>query len=59
MQRHRFDLFSFVFGVIFLAIAAFAVFRESLDTDLQAWIWPTALIVLGLGLFSSALRGKR
>lgn len=53
MLRHRFDPVSFVFGVVFLAVAGFAVSRESIDPDITQWVWPVVLLVLGTGLLAS------
>ena len=59
MPRHRFDPVSFAFGVVFLAVAGFAVSRESIDPDITQWVWPAALIVLGAGLLASTFRTGR
>lgn len=59
MPRHGFDPVSFVFGVVFLAVAGFAVSRESIDPDIEQWVWPAVLIVLGAGLLASTFRNGR
>ena len=56
MKRHNFDPLSFVFGVILILIAAAAVWDQSLRWDLNAWVVPAAVLVLGIGLLASALR---
>lgn len=59
MQRHSFDPISFVFGVLFLAIAGWAVSQESLAPDIGQWLWPGALILVGLGLLASVVGRSR
>ncbi len=59
MLSHRFDPVSFVFGVVFLVVAGFAASRESIDPDVAQWVWPAALIVLGVGLLASTFRTGR
>ncbi len=59
MPGHRFDPVSFVFGVVFLAVAGFAVSRESIDPDIEQWVWPAVLIVLGAVLLASTFRTGR
>lgn len=56
MKRHKFDPLSFVFGIILLLIAAAAIGNESLRWDLNAWVVPAAVLVLGIGLLASTLR---
>jgi len=58
MKSHRFDLLSFVFGVLFLLMAAAAVWDPSFRWDLGAWIVPAAVLTLGVGLLVSALRSS-
>lgn len=60
MYRHRFDAVSFVFGVIFLALAAmFALPVDPWDVyfgfDL-GWLLPTAILVVGVSLLVPVLR---
>lgn len=59
MKSHRFDLLSFVFGVLFLLMAAAAIWNTSMEWDLGAWIVPAAVLTLGLGLLASTLRSTR
>jgi len=56
MKSHRFDLLSFVFGVLFLLMAAAAVWDSSLRWDLGAWLVPAAVLTLGIGILVSTLR---
>ncbi len=58
MKSHRFDLLSFVFGVLFLLIAAAAVWNPSLRWDLGAWLVPVAVLTLGIGLLVSTLSSQ-
>lgn len=62
MNRHRFDPISFVFGALFVAIAAAIALPE---TPWQfvfggisfGWILPAALILVGVALLAPAFRG--
>ena len=59
MQRHRFDPLSFIFGLLFVAVAGVALVGGDLVVinDL-AWIAPAVLVVAGAALlFSTAGRG--
>lgn len=49
---HRFDPVSFVFGVLFIATAGFAAFRDVLPLDAR-WVFPAAFLVVGTGLLIS------
>jgi hypothetical protein len=55
MKSHRFDLLSFVFGVLFLLMAAAAVWDPSFRWDLGAWLVPAAVLTLGIGLLVSTI----
>lgn len=57
MKPHRFDPLSFVFGVVFILMALAATFRDQIDWDLGVWMFPAAVLVLGIGLLASGLRG--
>lgn len=59
MKPHRFDPLSFVFGVVFILMALAATFRDQIDWDLGVWMFPAAVLVLGIGLLASGLRGTR
>ena len=56
MKRHRFDPFSFVFGLIFLLIAGAGVWNQNFRWDLNAWVLPAAALFLGIALLASTLR---
>lgn len=58
MKSHGFDTLSFVFGIVFLAIAGSAVWNPSLRWDLGAWLIPAAVFALGVGLLVSTLRSQ-
>ena len=60
MQRHSFDVVSFLCGRFFVGAAAFAlaVGDELPDLDYR-WIWPVVIIVAGIGVLGSALIRKR
>jgi tellurite resistance protein TehA-like permease len=58
METHRFDILSFIFGALFLAFAAGVTWDVNFDLgfDLGAWIFPIALLVIGVALLASAVR---
>ena len=58
MKSHRFDPLSFVFGLVFVGMAAAAVWSDQIDWSIGAWIFPAAVLVLGIGLLASALRNS-
>lgn len=58
MKQHAFDPLSFLFGVFFIAVAGLAVWREEIDWNVGIWILPAAVLVLGIGLLASSLRGS-
>ncbi len=61
MSPHPFDPISFVFGALFMVtgIAALGTWLDirHLDAD-TSWFLPVALVVLGLGLLSSAVNRR-
>ena len=57
MERHRFDIVSFVFEIIFLGLGLTVMFIDEDITFLQArWIWPALLVVAGLAIVGFTLR---
>ena len=56
MKRHRFDPLSFVFGLIFLLVAGTAVWNQNFRWDVNAWVFPAAVLFLGIALLASTLR---
>ena len=60
MQRHDFDLISFLFGLLFAGLAvAWLVTGEVIDADLTKWFWPLILVVAGAVVLSSTLSRAR
>lgn len=57
MKQHRFDPLSFVFGVVFVVMAIAAAFRDQIDWNIGVWMFPIAVLVLGIGLLASSVRG--
>ncbi|MEN8234545.1 MAG: hypothetical protein ABFR89_06435 [Actinomycetota bacterium] len=55
MYRHTFDTVSFIFGVLFLALAGLAATEIDLPDDFGVWIVPGAVLLLGVGLAVSAI----
>ena len=58
MEQHRFDIVSFIFGVLFLGFAASATWRWDLDVgfDIGDWVFPIAILVIGVALLTSGIR---
>lgn len=59
MKLHRFDPLSFVFGIVFILMAVAASLRDQIDWSLGVWLFPAAVLVLGIGLLASGIRGTR
>lgn len=59
MERHRFDILSFVFGLLFVLVAFVGLtdLVELTWLDLR-WIGPAVLVGLGLVLVLTAGRGR-
>jgi hypothetical protein len=58
VKQHSFDPLSFLFGVFFLLMAGAAVFRQDIDWNVGIWVLPAVVLVLGIGLLASSLRGS-
>jgi hypothetical protein len=56
MKRHRFDPLSLVFGIIFLLVAGAAAWNQSFRWDINVWVLPAAVLLLGIALLASTLR---
>jgi len=58
METHRFDVLSFIFGALFLALTASIVWDVSFDWgfDISDWIFPIGILVVGLALLVSGIR---
>ena len=51
MKRHRFDPLSFIFGFIFLALAAVLTLEGSFEIDGAGWLkWVAAGVLLVVGV---------
>lgn len=60
MKRHSFDGVSFVFGLVFAAIAGAYLAAPHLEWDVAGpWLLPAALIVLGVAAIVGAIVGLR
>lgn len=61
MKKHRADLVSLVFGLVFLLIAVWWAVARRLDVNLPAlgWLAAVALIVVGAAGLVGAVRGPR
>ncbi len=56
MERHPFDPISFFFGAVFVVVAAWVGLADSPLWQFEArWLWPGALIGLGVLLFGSVI----
>lgn len=59
METHKFDILSFIFGALFLAAAAGVTWNVNLDYfgfDVGDWIFPIAILVIGVALLASGIR---
>ena len=58
-ERHPTDFVSLIAGVAFVlvAIAAATNLLVAMDLRLFSWLLPAVLILIGLGVLGSALRG--
>ena len=51
MKRHRFDVVSFVFGIMFLGLGFTGIYGDEDITFLEArWVWPAMLVIAGLSI---------
>ena len=59
MERHPFDVVSFLFGALFIAAGVTAVLydRTSLGID-GRWVWPVVLLVAGVAVLGATLRPR-
>ena len=58
METHKFDILSFIFGALFLAFAAGVTWDLNLNLgfDIGDWIFPIAILVIGVALLASVVR---
>ena len=60
MERHDFDLVSFLFGLLFAGLGgAWLVTEEAVNPDLTEWFWPVVLIAGGAIVLASTLTSRR
>jgi hypothetical protein len=60
MRRHSFDIFSFVFGLVFVALGlAYLVNDGRWRFDAGPWVWPVVLLFGGAVVLLSTLRDDR
>lgn len=64
LQRHRFDPVSFVFGALFIALAAAVALPADplqlyFQVDVLAWVVPIGLVAVGTVLLVPALTSAR
>jgi hypothetical protein len=60
MKRHRADLVSFVFAIVFIGTVGVAVgiAVDAWDTfTAGAWLLPAAVVLFGVGVLVTTLRG--
>lgn len=59
MKPHRFDVISFVFGVLFLGVVAMATTGTFVfNSEAITWVGAGALLLIGLSLFESSRRDR-
>ena len=58
METHRFDIISFAFGAVFLAITASILWDLNFEFAYGDWIFPLAILVIGVALLTSAIRAS-
>lgn len=56
METHRFDIISFIFGGLFLAVTASVLWDFNYEFSISEWVLPGAFLVLGIGILASAVR---
>lgn len=60
MKRHRFDIFSFVSGLVFAGLgAAYLINDGSWRFDAGPWVWPVILVLGGAVVLLSTIRDER
>ena len=61
MERHRFDIVSFIFGLIFGGLGLTFLITEVGTLSVgRAWFWPALIVVAGIALLvSSVVRVRR
>lgn len=60
MKRHTFDITAFVWGVLFLVIAAAVAANEFSGAEIKLqWILPAGLVTAGVAGIANAVRHAR
>ncbi|MGH2736707.1 MAG: hypothetical protein ACRDKZ_14090 [Actinomycetota bacterium] len=60
MQRHEVDVFSLVFGSMFLVFGALFLLTDASLAHLElAWVWPLLVIGAGLLMLAAAVGQRR
>ena len=56
MYQHRFDIISFVFGLIFAGIGGAFLIAEVTGFEIgRGWVWPVVAIAVGVAILASAI----
>ena len=61
-ERHRFDIWSFMFGAVFAALAALTIWlpvEPGWMITIGRALGPAILVLIGIGLLVSVLQGRR
>ena len=57
MKRHRFDVISMFFGLLFIGLAGTWAFGDEDITLLELkWVWPVLLVVAGLAIVAFSVQ---
>lgn len=64
MERHRFDVLSFAFGVVYTLIGLLFLLPmtpfdlvETLSASLR-WVWPAAILLIGVAILVPLVRPR-
>lgn len=64
MERHRFDVLSFAFGVVYTLIGLIFLIPDTpfdlvdmVATSLR-WVWPAAILLIGLAILVPLVRQR-
>lgn len=56
MEKHSFNLVSFIFGLLFVGAAAAHFGAELWPNSLDSrWVWPTLLVIAGIAILGGAV----
>ena len=56
MKRHPFDAISFAAGLVFVLTAVTLAFSADIDLKIGAWLLPTSVLILGIGILAATVR---